>query len=387
MKRIFLIVLDSCGVGYEPDADKFGDVGADTLRRCATSSKFDMTNLVSMGLGNLDGIDYLPKCEKPTAALARLQERSMGKDTTIGHWEIAGIVSENPLPTYPHGFPKEVIDEFSRLTGRKVLCNLPYSGTDVIRDYGREQVETGALIVYTSADSVFQIAAHEDVVPPEQLYEYCRIARKLLMGEHGVGRVIARPFTGEWPYTRTPRRHDFSIEPPKKTVLDAIVEAKKDMIAVGKIHDIFAGRGMTEFTYTTGNADGLEKTMAYADKDFTGLCFVNLVDFDMLYGHRRNIDGYAQALHEFDQWLPGFLGKLHEDDLVIVTADHGCDPGYLKHTDHTREYIPMIALGKSVRPVNLGTRVGFCDIAATVAELLDVPYETPGKSFAKEITE
>ena len=311
----------------------------------------------------------------------------MGKDTTIGHWEIAGIVSENPLPTYPNGFPKEVIDEFSRLTGRKVLCNLPYSGTDVIRDYGREQVETGALIVYTSADSVFQIAAHEDVVPPEQLYEYCRIARKLLMGEHGVGRVIARPFTGEWPYTRTPRRHDFSIEPPKKTVLDAIVDAKKDMIAVGKIHDIFAGRGMTEFTYTTGNADGLEKTMAYADKDFTGLCFVNLVDFDMLYGHRRNIDGYAQALHEFDQWLPGFLGKLHEDDLAIVTADHGCDPGYMKHTDHTREYIPMIALGKSVRPVNLGTRVGFCDIAATVAELLDVPYETPGKSFAKEITE
>ena len=385
MKRIFLIVLDSCGVGFEPDAERFGDAGSDTLRRCATSAKFDMTNLVSMGLGNLDGIDYLPRCETPRAALARLQERSMGKDTTIGHWEIAGVVSENPLPTYPNGFPQEVIDEFSRLTGRKVLCNLPYSGTDVIRDYGKEQVETGALIVYTSADSVFQIAAHEDVVPPEQLYEYCRIARKLLMGEHGVGRVIARPFTGEWPYTRTPRRHDFSIEPPKKTVLDAIVEAGKDMIAVGKIHDIFAGRGMTEFTYTTGNADGMEKTLGYADKDFTGLCFVNLVDFDMLYGHRRNIDGYAQALHEFDRWLPELLSRLGQDDLVIVTADHGCDPGYTKHTDHTREYIPMIALGKSVKPVNLGTRLGFCDIAATVAELLDVPYETPGRSFAKEI--
>ena len=385
MKRIFLIVLDSCGVGFEPDAERFGDAGSDTLRRCATSAKFDMTNLVSMGLGNLDGIDYLPRCETPRAALARLQERSMGKDTTIGHWEIAGVVSENPLPTYPNGFPQEVIDEFSRLTGRKVLCNLPYSGTDVIRDYGKEQVETGALIVYTSADSVFQIAAHEDVVPPEQLYEYCRIARKLLMGEHGVGRVIARPFTGEWPYTRTPRRHDFSIEPPKKTVLDAIVEAGKDMIAVGKIHDIFAGRGMTEFTYTTGNADGMEKTLGYADKDFTGLCFVNLVDFDMLYGHRRNIDVYAQALHEFDRWLPELLSRLGQDDLVIVTADHGCDPGYTKHTDHTREYIPMIALGKSVKPVNLGTRLGFCDIAATVAELLDVPYETPGRSFAKEI--
>ena len=387
MKRVFLIVLDSVGIGEMPDAADYGDAGSNTIKAASTSPYFSMPNMRKLGFFNIDGVEIGEKEAAPTGAVARMTEVSKGKDTTIGHWEIAGIVSENPLPTYPHGFPKEVIDEFSRLTGRKVLCNLPYSGTDVIRDYGREQVETGALIVYTSADSVFQIAAHEDVVPPEQLYEYCRIARKLLMGEHGVGRVIARPFTGEWPYTRTPRRHDFSIEPPKKTVLDAIVDAKKDMIAVGKIHDIFAGRGMTEFTYTTGNADGLEKTMAYADKDFTGLCFVNLVDFDMLYGHRRNIDGYAQALHEFDQWLPGFLGKLHEDDLVIVTADHGCDPGYMKHTDHTREYIPMIALGKSVRPVNLGTRVGFCDIAATVAELLDVPYETPGKSFAKEITE
>ena len=385
MKRIFLIVLDSCGVGYEPDADKFGDVGSDTLRRCATSPKFAMKNLVSMGLGNLDGIDYLPKCEKPTAALARLQERSMGKDTTIGHWEIAGIVSENPLPTYPHGFPKEVIDEFSRLTGRKVLCNLPYSGTDVIRDYGREQVETGALIVYTSADSVFQIAAHEDVVPPEQLYEYCRIARKLLMGEHGVGRVIARPFTGEWPYTRTPRRHDFSIEPPKKTVLDAIVDAKKDMIAVGKIHDIFAGRGLTDYVYTKGNTDGLAKTMDYFKRDFQGLCFVNLVDFDMLYGHRRNIDGYAAALTEFDGWLAELLPQLGDEDLVMITADHGCDPAYTRTTDHTREYVPLLMAGKHLRPVNLGTRKSFADIAATVTELLGVPYQTPGTSFATEI--
>ena len=385
MKRVFLIVLDSCGAGEMPDAAAFGDHDCNTLLRISKSEKFSAVNMCKLGLGDIDGLSFLGKEPQPTAAFARMAERSRGKDTTIGHWEIAGVVSAEPLPTYPNGFPKDVIDEFSRLTGRKVLCNLPYSGTDVIRDYGREQVETGALIVYTSADSVFQIAAHEDVVPPEQLYEYCRIARKLLMGEHGVGRVIARPFTGEWPYTRTPRRHDFSIEPPKKTVLDAIVEAGKDMIAVGKIHDIFAGRGMTEFTYTTGNADGLSKTLSYADKDFTGLCFVNLVDFDMLYGHRRNIDGYAQALHEFDQWLPGFLSKLGQDDLVIVTADHGCDPGYLKHTDHTREYIPMIALGKDVKPVNLGTRVGFCDIAATVAELLDVPYETPGRSFAKEI--
>ena len=387
MKRIFLIVLDSCGVGYEPDADKFGDVGSDTLRRCATSAKFDMTNLVSMGLGNLDGIDYLPKCEKPAAALARLQERSMGKDTTIGHWEIAGVVSENPLPTYPNGFPKDVIDEFSRLTGRKVLCNLPYSGTDVIRDYGKEQVETGALIVYTSADSVFQIAAHEDVVPPEQLYEYCRIARKILRGKHGVGRVIARPFVGdpEHGFARTSNRHDFSLEPPAPTMLDAIKAAGLESYAVGKIFDIFAGEGITEHVYTKGNTDGMEKTMQAAERNFTGLCFTNLVDFDMLYGHRRNIDGYAAALTEFDGWLPKFLDTLGEDDLVMITADHGCDPAYTATTDHTREYVPLLIAGKRVKPVNLGTRKTFADIAATVTELLGVKYETPGTSFAKEI--
>ena len=387
MKRIFLIVLDSCGVGYEPDADKFGDVGSDTLRRCATSAKFDMTNLVSMGLGNLDGIDYLPKCEKPAAALARLQERSMGKDTTIGHWEIAGVVSENPLPTYPNGFPKDVIDEFSRLTGRKVLCNLPYSGTDVIRDYGREQVETGALIVYTSADSVFQIAAHEDVVPPEQLYEYCRIARKILVGKHGVGRVIARPFIGNEKdgFTRTSNRHDFSLEPPAETMLDAIKAAGQDVLAVGKIHDIFAGRGLTDYVYTKGNTDGLAKTMDYFKRDFQGLCFVNLVDFDMLYGHRRNIDGYAAALTEFDGWLAELLPQLGDEDLVMITADHGCDPAYTRTTDHTREYVPLLMAGKHLRPVNLGTRKSFADIAATVTELLGVPYQTPGTSFATEI--
>ena len=373
MKRIFLIVLDSCGIGEEPDAAEFGDVGSNTLRACAASPEFDMRNLISYGLGDLDGVDYLPKAAQPKAALARLQERSRGKDTTIGHWEIAGIVSERPLPTYPNGFPEDVLRPFREQTGRGVLCNKPYSGTEVIKDYGEEHLKTGDLIVYTSADSVFQIAAHESIVPDEQLYDYCRIARKILNGEHGVGRVIARPFEGEWPFHRTPRRHDFSIEPPRQTVLDAIVAAGKDMIAVGKIHDIFAGHGMTEFVYTTGNTDGLAKTMAYADKEFTGLCFVNLVDFDMLYGHRRDPDGYARALHEFDAWLPDFLAKLGEDDMVIITADHGCDPTYLKHTDHTREYIPMIALGKQVRPVNLGTRPGFCDIAATVAELLDVP--------------
>ena len=385
MKRVFLIVLDSCGIGEEPDAADFGDVGSNTLRSCAQSPDFNMDNLIAAGLGRMDGIDYLPVSAAPTAAVARLRELSRGKDTTIGHWEISGIVSENPLPTYPNGFPEEVLAPFRAATGRGVLCNLPYSGTEVIKDYGKQHLETGDLIVYTSADSVFQIAAHESLVPPEQLYEYCRAARKILQGKHGVGRVIARPFDGEWPFHRTTRRHDFSLEPPAQTLLDAVVAAKKDMIAVGKIHDIFAGRGMTDFTYTAGNTDGLDKTMTLAGRDFEGLCFVNLVDFDMLYGHRRNPDGYAQALHEFDAWLPGFMEKLGEDDLVMITADHGCDPRFTKHTDHTREYVPMIALGKCVKPVNLGTRNGFCDIAATVAELLDVPYQTPGHSFAKDI--
>ncbi len=385
MKRIFLIVLDSFGVGAEPDAADFGDVGANTLRSCSTSKRFAMPNLIAAGFGNLDGVDFLPKSEHPTAAIARLQELSRGKDTTIGHWEISGIVSPQPLPTYPHGFPEEVLKPFREQTGRGVLCNLPYSGTEVIKDYGRQHIETGDLIVYTSADSVFQIAAHEDVVPPEQLYEYCRIARNILKGEHGVGRVIARPFNGEYPYTRTPRRHDFSLEPPKQTLLDAVCAAGQDMIAVGKIHDIFAGRGMTEFSYTTSNADGMAQTLAAAQRGFTGLCFTNLVDFDMLYGHRRNIDGYASALHEFDAWLPSLLAELHDDDLVMITADHGCDPGYLKHTDHTREYIPLVMFGKRIKPVNLGTRPGFCDIAATAAELLGVQLDTPGKSFARDI--
>ena len=385
MKRIFLIVLDSFGVGAEPDAADFGDVGANTLRSCSTSKLFAMPNLIAAGFGNLDGVDFLPKSEHPTAAIARLQELSRGKDTTIGHWEISGIVSPQPLPTYPHGFPEEVLKPFREQTGRGVLCNLPYSGTEVIKDYGKQHIETGDLIVYTSADSVFQIAAHEDVVPPEQLYEYCRIARNILKGKHGVGRVIARPFNGEWPYTRTPRRHDFSLEPPKATLLDAVVAAGQDMLAVGKIHDIFAGRGMTEFSYTSSNADGMAQTLAAAKRDFRGLCFTNLVDFDMVYGHRRNIDGYANALHEFDTWLPSLLSALREDDLVMITADHGCDPGFRQHTDHTREYIPLVMFGKKIRPVNLGTRAGFCDIAATAAELLGVQLDTPGKSFARDI--
>ena len=387
MKRIFLIVLDSCGVGAAPDSEQFGDIGVNTLRSCAASPKFSIPHLIEAGLGNLDGIDYLPKTDHPTAALARLQEASMGKDTTIGHWEIAGIVSPNPLPTYPQGFPQEVLEEFEKQTGRGVLCNLPYSGTDVIRDYGEEQKKTGKWIVYTSADSVFQVAANENWIPLEELYDACRKARAILRGKHGVGRVIARPYVGQSPseFRRTSNRHDFSLEPPKQTMLDAIKAAGLDTLAVGKIYDIFAGQGTTEHMFNKSNADGMAHTDDYAARDFHGLCFVNLVDFDMQYGHRRDVDGYANALTEFDTWLGQFLPKLGEDDLVMITADHGCDPAYTATTDHTREYVPLVVLGKQVKPVNLGTRKSFADIAATVTELLHVPYETPGKSFAREI--
>ena len=387
MKRIFLFVLDSCGIGAMPDSESFGDIGVNTLKSCSTSAKFHIPNMIAAGLGNIDGVDYLPKTDAPTGAVARLQEASMGKETTIGHWEIAGLISPEPLPTYPGGFPQEVLDAFEEATGRGVLCNLPYSGTDVIRDYGQEQLDTGKWIVYTSADSVFQVAAHEELIPLEELYDACHKARNILRGKHGVGRVIARPFVGDSAtgFKRTSNRHDYSLEPASDTMLDAIKAAGLDSIAVGKIHDIFAGTGDTEFVYNKSNAHGMEHAANYAKKDFHGLCFVNLVDFDMLYGHRRDIDGYANALTEFDAWLGGFMETLGDEDLVMITADHGCDPAYTATTDHTREYVPLLILGRKVKPVNLGTRKSFADIAATVTELLGVEYETPGISFAKEI--
>ena len=386
MKRIFLIVLDSFGIGALPDAAAFGDAGANTLASCAASPHLHIPNMIAAGLGNIDGVSCLPKADAPTGAFARLAERSMGKDTTIGHWELAGIVSDHPLPTYPDGFPEEVLAPFRQATGRGILANAPWSGTEVIQVYGDEHVRTGDLIVYTSADSVFQIAAHEDVVPPEQLYDYCRAARQILRGKHGVGRVIARPFIGSsGAYERTANRHDYSLEPPKATLLDAIKGAGQDVVAVGKIQDIFAGIGTTEHVYTKSNADGMNQALRYADGDFEGLCFVNLVDFDMRFGHRRDRDGYAKALSEFDAWLPELLAKLGTEDLVMITADHGCDPGYAATTDHTREYVPLLILGPKVRPVNLGTRLSFADVAATAAELLGVELDTPGRSFAEEI--
>ena len=386
MERVFLIVLDSLGIGALPDAERFGDGGADTLRSCHATGALRIPNLIAAGLGNILGIDYLPGAPAPAGAFGRMAETSMGKDTTIGHWEIAGIVSEDPLPTYPDGFPEEVLAPFRAATGRGVLANAPWSGTEVIEAYGREHMQTGDLIVYTSADSVFQIAAHEDVVPVEQLYGYCRTARQILQGKHGVGRVIARPFVGgPGSFTRTANRHDYSLEPPKATLLDALKEAGQDVIAVGKIFDIFAGKGICAHTYNKSNDHGMRNTMDWVSKDFKGLCFVNLVDFDMVYGHRRDPVGYAEALNAFDRWLPDFLEALGPEDLVILTADHGCDPGFTASTDHTREYVPVLVLGRKVRPVDLGTRRTFADIAATVAELLGVEYETEGNSFAAEI--
>ena len=386
MKRVFLIVLDSFGIGQMPDSEKFGDVNVNTLASCAASGSLNIPNLIAAGLGNIDGVSCLPKTDAPAGAVARLSEKSMGKDTTIGHWEIAGIVSPDPLPTYPEGFPEEVLAPFREATGRGILANAPWSGTAVIDEYGAEHMRTGDLIVYTSADSVFQIAAHEEVVPLEQLYEYCRIARAQLQGKHGVGRVIARPFVGApGSFKRTSNRHDYSLEPPAVTLLDAVKEKGLASIAVGKIYDIFAGRGTTEHVYNKSNADGMAHALRYAQQDFTGLCFVNLVDFDMNFGHRRDPAGYANALNEFDAWLPSLLEKLGEEDIVMITADHGCDPSYAATTDHTREYVPLLVLGKQVKPVDLGTRTSFADIAATVAELLEVELDTPGESFAKEV--
>ncbi len=385
IKRVFLMVLDSFGVGAAPDAADFGDVEANTLKRIFQSSAFRADTFSKLGLFNIEGVDYGVPRMYPLAAHARMREASRGKDTTIGHWEIAGLISEKALPTYPDGFPKDVLDAFSKATGRGVLCNKPYSGTDVIRDYGEQHVKTGDLIVYTSADSVFQIAAHEDVVPVEMLYEYCRLAREILAGEHGVGRVIARPFTGEAPnFVRTPRRRDFSLVPPKDTVLDAIKNAGKDVIAVGKIEDIFAGKGVTRAIHTANNAEGMAVTLELQKEDFEGLAFINLVDFDMLYGHRQDVDGYAAAIAAVDSWLPSFLGEMREDDLLMITADHGCDPGD-DSTDHTREYTPLLMIGGGVYPRNYGTRDTFADIAATIATALNVAYDGAGDSLLGEV--
>ena len=387
-KRVFLIVLDSFGIGAEPDAAAFGDEGTNTLGAIAKHPNFNCPNLQKLGLFNIDGVTAGEKTAAPTGSFARLQEQSMGKDTTIGHWEIAGVVSPKPLPTFPEGFPAELIHEFEEKTGHKVLCNKPYSGTQVLKDYGEQAMKENALIVYTSADSVFQVAANEELVPVHELYRYCEIAREMLKGEYGVGRVIARPFVGDCAanFTRTPRRHDYSLVPPHDTMLDAILAAGKQTIGVGKIHDIFAGKGIGETIRTSGNTEGLQVTLELADRDFEGLAFVNLVDFDMLYGHRRNIAGYAAAAAEFNDWLPGFMAKMRPGDILMVTADHGCDPSYTKTTDHTREHVPFLIYGDEVKPgVNLHTRYSFATIADTVCKALGVDYCPAGCGVYDEI--
>ena len=388
IKRVFLIVLDSFGIGCAPDATDFGDGRCNTLASLTTSPELHAPNLTKLGLFNIDGVGCGTPADSPIGTFARLRELSRGKDTMIGHWEIAGIVSEQPMPTYPNGFPTEILEQLSAACdGKKILCNKPYSGTQVIHDYGREQEETGGLIVYTSADSVLQIAANEADVPVERLYGYCRAAREIMQGEHGVGRIIARPYVGSYPnYERTAHRHDFSLDPTGDTMMDALVRQGHEVIAVGKISDIFAGRGVTRSTgVNENNADGMEKTLRIQQEDFTGLCFVNLVDFDMTYGHRRDIAGYARATTEFDVQLGTFMEHMREDDVLMITADHGCDPG-APGTDHTREYVPLLVYGAQIRQgVNLGTYPTFAMIGATVADMFGAGLTTKGESLLPRI--
>lgn len=388
-KRVFWIVLDSVGCGAAPDAALFGDEGSDTLGSCARSGLLDVPNMAKLGLFNIEGTSFIDHSvvlpEDIEGCYCRAQEQSMGKDTTVGHWEMAGMVSPDPLPTYPDGFPQEIIDELEKRWGKKIICNKPYSGTDVIRDYGREHVETGAIIVYTSADSVLQVAAHEDIVPIDELYRMCSIAREVMQGEHGCGRIIARPFEGEWPYSRTVRRHDFSLQPPRETILDALKNAGFVNIGVGKIKDIFAGKSVMVSYPNKGNDANMERTIDIADCDFEGLCYVNLVDTDMIYGHRRDIPAYTNALNVFDKQLGQLMEKLREDDMLIITADHGCDPGF-KGTDHTREYVPVLVYGHGLKKgADLGTLDTFADMAAAIGEYFCLEYRGDGKSFLPEI--
>lgn len=386
VKRVFLIVLDSVGIGEMPDARLYGDEGSNTLKSCFIQKGFALPNMEKLGIFNIDGVDYAQSVPDPLGAYGRFREKSKGKDTTTGHWEICGIVSEKPFPTYPDGFPEEIIKEFSEKTGRGVLCNKTYSGTKVIEDYGKKHLETGDLIVYTSADSVFQIAAHEDVVPLKELYRCCEIAREILKGKHGVGRVIARPFEGEYPnFKRTSGRHDFSLLPPKDTLIDLLKTKGIKTLPVGKIYDIFAGKGLDKAYPIKSNEEGMAFTREVLQSDFEGFCFVNLVDFDMLYGHRNDALSYARALTEFDRWLGNFTAEMQDEDVLMITSDHGCDP-LTESTDHSREYTFLLACGKKIKPVNLGTRNSFADIGKTVADLFGVKGDIEGESFIKEIT-
>ncbi|WP_297687829.1 phosphopentomutase [uncultured Anaerococcus sp.] len=385
-KRVFLIVLDSLGIGEMPDAGKYGDEGSDTLAAIVKSDKCYAPNLEKLGFFNIEGVSCKESVENPKGSFARLAEASNGKDTTTGHWEMAGIISEKPFPTFPNGFPEDFLEEYSKRVGRKILCNKPYSGTEVIKDYGKEHLETGALIVYTSADSVFQVAAHEDLVGLDELYRCCEIARQMLQGDMAVGRVIARPFVGELgSFERTRNRHDYALNPTGPIIMDDLVKNGYDSIGVGKIYDIFAGKSVPETYKMEDNIDGMNITLDLCDKDFNGLCFVNLVDFDMIYGHRNDVDGYAQAFSDFDKQLGQMIEKLREDDIVIITADHGCDPS-TPSTDHSREYVPMLIFGDKIKSgVDLKTRKTFADIGKTIADIFEIESPIPGESFYDEV--
>ncbi len=380
--RIFIVVLDSLGIGHAEDAESFGDKGANTLKSVMSANP-KLPNLAKLGLFNIKRAELEEfSVPHPDGFFGYAEELSNGKDTTVGHWEIAGVISSHALPTYPDGFPKEIIDRFCQENGTEILCNKPYSGTEVIKDFGEEHIKTGKPIIYTSADSVFQIAAHEEVIPLEKLYTMCESAREILSGEHGVGRVIARPFLGEiGSFYRTGNRHDYSLEPTGITLLDKMKAAGLEVISVGKISDIFAGRGITESHPTKGNAQGEELLVSILEKEFRGLCFVNLVDFDSVYGHRNDINGYAKDLEEFDGVLGEFIGKMKGNDLLIITADHGCDPA-TESTDHSRENIPIIAYSKSTKGADLGSFKGFTCIAKTICDIFEIENDYSGRSFA-----
>ncbi|OWZ84055.1 phosphopentomutase [Natranaerobius trueperi] len=386
MNRAVVIVLDSVGLGALPDAHKYGDEGSFTLKHVAEGvQNFSLPNLQSLGLGNITDIPNLDAEKKPLGSYGMMKEQSPGKDTTTGHWELAGTVLDLPFPVYPKGFPKDLIEEFEARIETKTLGNYPASGTQIIKDLGQEHIDNGYPIVYTSADSVFQIAAHEEVISPEKLYELCEIARELLQGEHGVGRVIARPFVGEFPdFKRTERRKDFSIKPPTPNMLSLIKNNNLDVVGIGKINDIYAGKGVTKSYPTKTNLEGIEKTIDTISEETKGLIMTNLVDFDMLYGHRNDPEGYYKALFEFDTYLPNILASLNDDDLLIITADHGCDPGH-PGTDHTREYVPLLVYNNKLKSVDLYTRESFADVGQTITSLLEVGKTPNGSSFADEL--
>ncbi|MCC0650620.1 phosphopentomutase [Clostridioides sp. ZZV15-6598] len=389
MSRVIWIVIDSVGIGALPDAENFGDSkDVSTLGNIFKEyPDIQIPNMRKLGIGNIDGVDFFEDEKEPIGCFGKCKEMSQGKDTTTGHWEMTGIIVDKPFKTFEHGFSKEIIEEFEKKTGRKVVGNKPASGTVIIDEYGEHQIETGDVIVYTSADSVFQIAANEEVIPLEELYSMCKIAREIMMGDNAVARVIARPFTGKktGEFVRTSNRRDYSLDPFEPTVLDNIKDSGLEVLAVGKIEDIFNGKGITEAIHTKSNMDGVDETLKYMKQDNKGLIYSNLVDFDSKYGHRRDPEGYKKALEEFDNRLPEIMSNMREDDILIINADHGNDPTY-KGTDHTREYIPVMIYGSKVKKgFNLGIKDTFADIGATVADILDVKLPKHGVSFKKDL--